>query len=244
LVIASSGGDTEAFARMDRIGHPYVLIDRQFPDISANFVGIDDEAAGRLATNHLIDQGCKKIAHIRGRENSTGIRRFNGYRQALEERGLPFLDSYVVARNNVDTKSDEMGREAMRLLLKLKPIPDGVFCYNDPLAIGAINAIREAGLRIPQDIALVGCGNLHYNGSLRVPLSSIDQHSQLIGERAGHMTLDLIEQKVRPQPRSIILEPALVVRESSDRSGLRDREMAVRRAAAKDQVSRQPRSKR
>jgi LacI family transcriptional regulator len=229
LVIASSSSDTAAFARMDRFGHPYVLIDREFPGFPANFVGIDDEAAGRLATNHLIDQGCERIAHIRGRENSTGIRRFNGYCQALEDWGLPFLEEYVVARNNVDTKSDEMGREAMQLLLKLRPIPDGVFCYNDPLAIGAANAILEAGLRIPEDIALVRCGNLHYNSSLRVPLSSIDQHSQLIGERAGHMTLDLIEQKVRPQPMSLILEPSLVMRKSSNRSGSRNQESAVRR---------------
>jgi LacI family transcriptional regulator len=72
LVIASSGNETQPFERMDRQGQPYILIDRELPGLAANFVGIDDEAAGRIATEHLIDQGCRTIAHIRGRNNSTG----------------------------------------------------------------------------------------------------------------------------------------------------------------------------
>jgi LacI family transcriptional regulator len=106
----------------------------------------------------------------------------------------------------------------MRLLLAETPRPDGVFCFNDPLAIGAMNAILDAGLRIPEDIAVIGCGNLHYNGSLRVPLSSIDQRSQQVGEQTGHLLLKLIESKSRPDPVSLILEPDLVARESTRRT--------------------------
>jgi LacI family transcriptional regulator len=79
LVIASSGNDTAAFERMDRQGQHYVLIDREFPGLSANFVGIDDEAAGRIATEHMLDPGCKTIGHMKGPHVSTGIRRFEGY---------------------------------------------------------------------------------------------------------------------------------------------------------------------
>jgi LacI family transcriptional regulator len=218
LVIASTGTGTAQFELMNEKKEPFVLIDRDFPGISANFVGTDDEAAGRIATEHLLDIGCKRVAHIRGRENSTGIGRFEGYRKALLNRGLPCPDKYVVSRQKVDINSEELGKEAMRILLNRNPRPDGVFCYNDPLAIGALEAILEEGLNIPEDIAVIGCGNLHYDRSLRVPLSSIDQHSWEIGQRAADILLTLIESKHIPRARSCILDPALVVRASTMRN--------------------------
>jgi hypothetical protein len=78
-----------------------------------------------------------------------------------------------------------------------------------------MTAILESGLRIPEDIAIIGCGNLHYDSALRVPLSSIDQHSQMIGERAAKILLNMIESKVRPHATSVILDPSLVVRSST-----------------------------
>jgi LacI family transcriptional regulator len=218
LVIASSGTSIEQFQRMDLQSLPYVLIDREFPELEANFVGIDDTTAGRIATEHLFDIGCRCVAHIINRENSTGIRRFEGYRQALHNRGVPFSEEYVVRGMHVDTESLKQGAEAMRLLLQCNPRPDGVFCHNDPLAIGAMNAILDAGLRIPEDIAIIGCGNLHYDNCLRVGLSSIDQHSEQIGQSAAEIVLSLIESKQMPPARTIILEPALVVRASTKRS--------------------------
>jgi LacI family transcriptional regulator len=215
LVIASSSSDTSIFERLERQGQLYMLIDREFSGFTANFVGIDDVAAGRIATAHLIGQGCRTIAHIRGRDNSTGIHRFEGYKQALLRGRLEFSEGLVVARSSVDIDSGRQGAEAARLLMKKKPVPDGIFCYNDPLAIGAMNAILDAGLRIPEDIAVIGCGNLHYDVSLRVPLSTVDQHSQLIGERAAAILLKMIESKVRPQPVRVILDPSLVARASS-----------------------------
>jgi LacI family transcriptional regulator len=215
LVIASSGMDRTPFDRLESHGVPYVLIDREIPGLAANFVGVDDAAVGRIATQHLIEGNRRLIAHIRGRTNSTGMRRFEGYRQALMDAGLAYSDSLVVARSNVDIDSVRMGAEAMRILLKRKPRPDAVFAYNDPLAIGAIHAILEAGLRVPEDIAVIGCGNLHYNSSLRVPLSSIDQHSNTIGEHTANILLRTIESKSKLAPVSVIIEPSLVARESS-----------------------------
>ena len=122
-----------------------------------------------------------------------------------------------MTRSKVDVNSERMGAEAMRLLLKQRPVPDGVFAYNDPLAIGALAAILEAGLRIPDDVAVIGCGNLHYDSVLRVPLSSVDQNSHAIGQRTAEILLGILESKVRPKPKSIILEPSLAIRESSMR---------------------------
>jgi LacI family transcriptional regulator len=215
LVIASAGTDIQPFLRLERHGVPYVLIDRELPGLSANFVGINDEAAGRMATEHLIDQGCRAIAHIRGRENSTGTRRFEGYKRALQLRAISYSESLVVARSQVDVNSERMGAEAMRLLLKHRPALDGVFAYNDPLAIGAVAEILESGRRIPEDIAVIGCGNLHYDAALRIPLSSVDQKSETNGQRTAEILLGILESKIRPQPRSVILEPSLAIRASS-----------------------------
>jgi LacI family transcriptional regulator len=198
LIVASCGSDIQPFLRLDRHDVPYVLIDRELPGLSANFVGINDEAASQIATQHLIEQGCKTITHIRGRENSTGIRRFKGYRRALQRNGIPFSESLVIARSRVDINSEKMGAEAMHLLLKQRPVPDAVFAYNDPLAIGAMEAILEAGLRIPQDIAVIGCGNLHYDRSLRVPLSSVDQNSRVLASGLREFSLGYLSPRCAP----------------------------------------------
>jgi LacI family transcriptional regulator len=219
LIIASSRKTGEPFRRVEKQVTPYILIDREFVGFPANFVGIDDEAAGILATDHLIAVGCERIAHIRGPEISPGIRRFEGYKKSLAQHGMQFRPEYVVAERTVDVESRQLGAEGIRRLLSVQPRPDGVFCYNDPLAMGAINATLEAGLNVPKDIAVIGCGNLHYDDSLRVPLSSIDQQSQRIGERAARLALSIIAAKTPPRRRRIILDPSLVVRASTDRTG-------------------------
>jgi LacI family transcriptional regulator len=217
LIVASTGNVITQFEQMDDRGEIYMLIDRELSGLHANYVGIDDELAGRIATEHLIEIGCRRIAHIRGRANSTGNQRFEGYRKALLAHGLPFDEELVISRTNVDTRSLEQGAEAMRILLQGKAIPDGVFCFNDPLAIGALNTILDAGLRVPEDIAVIGCGNLHYDDFLRVSLSSIDQQSQQIGQRAADLVISLIESKYKQLPFRSILEPNLVIRASTGR---------------------------
>jgi LacI family transcriptional regulator len=217
LMVASTQWTVESFRRIEEQKVPYVLIDRAFMGMPANFVGVDDIAVGRLATEHLIAAGCRRIAHIRGAATSTALGRLEGYYQAIARHDLSQFQGYVLAGRSADVDSWISGNEAMRKLLDLAPRPDGVFCYNDPIAIGVIDAILEAGLRVPEDIAVIGCGNLHFAKSLRVPLSSVDQQSKAIGERAGKLVLTLIEAKVAPQPKSIMLEPAIVARHSTQR---------------------------
>jgi len=104
-------------------------------------------------------------------------------------------------------------------LLSRKPRPDGVFCYNDPVAAGAIKAVLEAGLRVPEDIAIIGAGNVHYSDLLRVPLSTVDQSSSALGETAAQMLFDCMEAKTPPALRHEYIPPRLIVRESSNRKG-------------------------
>jgi len=125
------------------------------------------------------------------------------------------LPGYVSAPRMADVHSKDSGEEQMKKLLGLAQPPDGVFAYNDSMAIGAIHAILDAGLRIPLDVAVIGCGNLHYGSELRVPLSSIDQNTEQIGVRAARLALSLLESKSRPRCKTVIIQPQLVLRAST-----------------------------
>ena len=215
LVIAASTTSPDLFVRLTEQKQAYVLIDRDLAGIDANFVGIDDVAAGMLATRHLLDLGCRRIAHIQGRDYSTGARRLEGYRKALEEAGRAYDERYVVARKRQDSESRLEGADAMRQLLRLDPRPDGVFCFNDPMAIGAMSVLFAEGIRIPKDIAVIGCGDLNYDELLRVPLSTLNQQTSKIGELASDLILGMVETNQPPKPRRIVLEPTLVPRAST-----------------------------
>ncbi len=218
IIVASSTTSGERFKHLRENKQPVLLVDRNFGNRADTFVGIDDREVGRLATEHLIEMGCRRLAHIAGRDNSTGLQRLEGFRQALAAHGMRYDSKAVIRGASVDTHSTEQGAEAARRLLKSKHRPDGIFCYNDPLAIGAMRTILGAGLRIPEDIALIGCGNLHYDDSLSVPLSSIDQQTRAMGANAGRIVLEMISKKGARPPESVILRPSLVVRASSQRS--------------------------
>ncbi len=217
IVVASAAATDESLDALRKGKQKFLLIDRNFNNPSDTFVGVDDFEAGRLATEHLIKMGCKRIAHITGTETSTGASRLRGYREALARHGLTYRSNYVIHCDKVDTSSAEQGVTATKKLLDLKNRPDGIFCYNDPLAIGSMRAILAAGFHLPQDIALIGCGNLHYVDSLVVPLSSIDQQTSDIGKAAGKIVMELIESKTARPGKSMILKPTLVVRASSNR---------------------------
>lgn len=216
LIIASAQppGRTDAFDRIREYKTPLVLIDRWLPGLLAPFVGVDDKAIGRLATEHLIKQGCRRIAHLSGPDIGTGRGRREGYRRALAKHHLPAPAEYVVAgSHDADT-----GYAAMRQLLKRPTRPDGVFCFNDGVAMGAINAILEAGLGVPEALAVVGVGNVHTSEFLRVSLTTIDQNSAEIGRKAAEILLERIEAKRPGRPKRVLIPPKLLIRSSSIRS--------------------------
>jgi LacI family transcriptional regulator len=215
ILIASTRCLAADFDKIERRNIPYVLIDRRICSLDANYVGVDDERLGAMAAEHLIACGCRRIAHIRGPEISTGVERLRGYRSALAESGLEVRPEYVVARGSSDDTADLTGYQAMRQLLRLSPPPDGVFCYNDPTAIGAMKAAFEAGFRVPEDVKLIGAGNDRYASELRVPLTSIDQGNRLLGQKAGQLVLSLLDAAEPPEAKVIIIPPHLIVRQST-----------------------------
>lgn len=214
LLIASCQPTLEGFYGVEDQRTPFILIDRNFPHLSAHFVGTDDYTAGLLATRHLLSIGKSRIAHIAGPELAPGADRLRGYKDALMEHDIPVRKQYIITNARVEEVGEEVGCQDMRELLQTKPRPDAVFCYNDLTAIGAIHATLEAGLSIPGDIAFVGCGNVRYSDYLRVPLSSIDQSTGLLGEQAGKLALELIGNRAAV-PKQIRVKPELVIRASS-----------------------------
>jgi LacI family transcriptional regulator len=216
LIIASAQKTPEAFKRITARRIPYVLVDRKPKGLSANFIGTDNLKAGTLATEHLISKGCRRIAHIGGDYLSTASDRLAGYRAALRAHGFEIPQKYVFLRSKLDDAAVATGYSAMQALLKLKPRPDGVFCFSDPIATGAMQAILEHGLRIPEDVAIIGCGNVLYASALRVPLSSVNQESETMGERAAKMVLELVNAAGKSEPREVSLRPEVVPRASSD----------------------------
>ena len=213
LVMASSqhAGERATFERLARHKVPFVLVDRDFPEARANFAGGDDAGIGSAAAEHLISRGCRHIAHIRGPENSSGIGRSQGYHAALARHGLHSPSCYTVEGGS----DDASGYRAMQRLLSVNPRLDGVVCFNDAVAVGAIKAILEAGLEVPYDIEVIGAGNMHYSDVLRVPLSTIDLNSALMGERAAQLLLGLLESREARAPERVVVPFELVPRESS-----------------------------
>jgi len=228
LLLASCQHEPDSLLKISEQNVPYILVDRRFRRHKAHFIGTNDVRLGELATEHLIALGRRKIAHIGGQQVSTSIDRLQGYRNALARHRIQIPEAYVVTRAHGDESGDITGREAMEKLLQVAPRPDAVFCYNDPAAIGAMNAIIAAGLRIPEDIAIVGAGNIRYSESLRVPLTSIDVSSAALGRRAGKLVLQIMVGKAPPRPESILVAPKLIVRQSTGH-GLRSSASARKR---------------
>jgi LacI family transcriptional regulator, galactose operon repressor len=214
LIIASCQTRLRNFFNLGEEQTPFFLVDRNFPYLNAHFVGSDDYKIGELATQHLVETGRKRIAHVGTDRISTGQERMRGYQAVLRHSGLELAREYVVMREKIEETADVAGFEAVRELLRLKHRPDAIFCYNDLTAVGGMQAVIEAGLRIPEDVAFVGCGNFRYADYLKIPLTSVDQHTAELGRAAGDLALRLAECPDQPIATSII-EPRLMVRASS-----------------------------
>ncbi len=217
IVVASCATGTAGLERVQHGETPLILVDRMFEGFSTHYVGSDDYAAGKLATEHLLAVGCKRIAHIRGPENSTGRRRLKGFLDAMAKHNRPVPPERIVAARSVDVEGKLHGANALRALQNLKRPPDGIFCYNDVVATGVIMEAVRLGINVPDELAVIGCGNLHFDDVIRVPLSSVDQRSAEIGARVAKLILELKVADASSQPRRVVLQPRLAVRASTER---------------------------
>ena len=221
LIVASCQPGPESLRKIQQGDTPLILLDRSFEELPSHFVGSDDYTAGKLATEHLVAIGCKRVAHIRGPENSVGHRRLKGFLDTLKKHGIEMPAEYLIHAPRADVDGHQNGVAALRRFLEMHRPPDGIFCYNDIIAMGVIAETLLRGIAVPKELAVIGCGNLHYVSQIRVPLSSIDQRSAEIGQRAARLILDILAAKADKallEDREIILQPRLVARDSTARS--------------------------
>jgi len=211
LIVASALSTSEAkfYRRLLSEGANIVLIDRVLDGLRCSAVTTDDVEVGRLATEHLIKLGHRRIGHLQGPDVSTAQKRLQGYQEAMTKARLKPL-----VRECGFTEAD--GGSAMKRWIAKDDLPTAIFAANDPAAIGAMAALGQAGLRVPEDVAFVGAGNIHYGDMLRVPLTTVSWSTASMGKQAADLLLDLIRSKNKSRKhRSVTIPPELIVRSSS-----------------------------
>jgi LacI family transcriptional regulator len=208
----TTGGNLEAL-RSQEI--PYVLVDRVAPGDEACSVSVDDVAGGRLAGRHLVAAGHRSIAYVGGPSELPQVRdRRSGALEAIAEAGL---DGSKVLREVDAVRLDvAAGRDAGARLLGLAPRPTAVFCANDLLALGVLQALFAAGVRVPEDIALVGYDDIEFAAAAAVPLTSVRQPAVALGRLAGELLIaETGPDAALHRHQQTVLQPELVVRQSS-----------------------------
>jgi LacI family transcriptional regulator len=215
-IIASMANETvdlEYFEKIKSKGIPLILFDRGENDLNVDYIGINDYDSSHMIVEHLVAQGCNRIAHIGGYKHTRIFNnRIRGYVDALKKHHLP-LDNELLLESSLTT---EDGREKMLQLLALENRPDAIYVASDYAALGALQVLSEQNINIPEEIALVGFGNEPFASMVTPSISSINQHSAEIGKQAAMVFLEHTKQEIITQSlNKIILEAELVVRDSS-----------------------------
>lgn len=197
-------------------GIKHVLVNRYSGERDP-FVGADDLAGGRMATRHLVELGHRRIGHLAGSPGvSTAVQRRRGYAAALEEAGIEPDPDLVVESGYLEAP----GRRAMERLLRLRRPPTAVFAVNDMAAMGAHAAALDRGLRIPQDVAIVGYNDVPLAARLAPPLTTLRVPVREFGRLSAEMLIEQI-QSGRSVRRRVVLQPELIVRGSTVSEQLR-----------------------
>lgn len=218
LIVATVQESPEFFTALGQQRAPLVLIDRKPPSFEAHFVGVRDQDIGYMAAKHLAARGCRKIAYLRGPRTAAADVRWSGYREALDDFDLSFRPEMVVDPGEMQPNEYQRGFDAMVRLLEGRIKPDGVMCYTDLLAQGVIDAALEKGLRVPGDVAVIGCGDQPCLRELRVPLSTVSLSGEEVGKHAGRLVLRALTSGEPVPCRNIFVAPEVVVRRSTSRA--------------------------
>ena len=206
--------DTAHFKELTERGIPLVFFDRICPELHTSRIIIDDFEAGFNATEHLILTGKRKIAHLFGDLNLLICKnRYEGYRAALEKYGLPFHEKLASYAGMLEL---EPAKALMHQLLDLPEVPDGVFAHNDVVAYGAMLAIKERGIRIPEECAVIGFSDWQFSSFVEPGLSTISQSGFEMGQAAARLLLDQMENGNEDYvPQTKVIPTRLVVRGST-----------------------------
>ncbi|WP_309054402.1 LacI family DNA-binding transcriptional regulator [Streptomyces sp.] len=206
-----TGANLRAFRRH---GIPYVLVDRVAGDGTGCSVSVDDVTGGSLAVRHLAAAGHRSFAYVSGPAHLQQVRdRREGALLALAEAGLPATVLQELPAERLDVAC---GRDAGARLLGLPERPTAVFCANDLLALGVLQSLYAAGVRVPEDMAIVGYDDIEFAAAATVPLTSVRQPALTLGARAAALLLaETGEHADDHRHEHVVLQPELVVRRST-----------------------------
>jgi LacI family transcriptional regulator len=208
ILIQAGRPDEFLIDRLTKSNIPVVIIGRPFAPDGICYIDIDNISAGTKATQHLLDLGYQNIATITGNHDSTvTLDRLEGYQKALTAAGREIRPD-LIAEGDF---SEHSGYLAMKALLPDRP--DAIFCQSDIMAAGAMRAIQEAGLSVPEDIAIIGFDDIPIARQLKVQLTTIKQPITKFGIKAVELLIDLIENDTKPA-RRVILDTEIIVRDS------------------------------
>ncbi len=216
-MLISVSRETTNYEHLENVftkGVPMVFFDRSAESIDTSKVIVDDLGGAKEAVLHLIEQGCKHIGHLMSAKTLIiGQQRMKGYKEALRENGIKINENYII---ECPEGTKEQGQHAMKQLLNQKEKPDAVFASSDMLALGAMLAIKEAGMKIPEDIAIVGFSNWQFSGFVEPGLSTVDQPGFAMGQEATKLLIRQIESdQDEVSTETKVLKTQLVVRGSS-----------------------------
>lgn len=215
LSLQESGTYFEQMQRSRRM--PVIFVDYRPPGASQSYVTIHDEEIGRIACEHLIQSGCRRIAYLRGPRTAAGDMRAKGYRQALSEHKLAVQADLVVESMHPEESEYKRGYDAMLRLLERRGRPDAVMSYTDTMAVGAMDAAIGHGVKIPEEVRFVGCGDDSLLCAMRIPLTSMNLAGQELGLKAGQLALRAIAGRSAARPQRVLVLPKLVKRRSSEK---------------------------
>ena len=208
VVIASALNDDPLIEALRQNAVPFVLIGRHTTYSDINYVDVDNRVAARDAVMYLLRLGYKRVATIAGSlKMIAGADRLSGYKDALKARGISPDPALIVESDFTEAG----GYEAMLRLLRQNP--DAVFVANDVMALGAMRALREAGKRVPQDVALIGFDDMPFAERTEPPLTTVRQPIQRTGYVATELLIEVLNAR-DSAPRRIVLPTELVIRES------------------------------
>lgn len=215
ISLSNDSNDDDHIKEIQRRGIPLVLFDKISKLINCSKVIIDDQKAAGEAVTHLVQIGCKKIAHIRGPLNpQNSIDRFLGYKKTLEKNNIPYDSSLVYTCKGAGF---EEGYEFAKQIMVDHPDVDGIFTVTDMVAIGAISYFNEATIKVPDQIKVIGFSNWFMCQVISPKLSTIDQPGYAMGVTSFELLLEEIQHKSEPdfKHKTIVLDTNLVVREST-----------------------------
>jgi len=215
LLITPVQTGTETIERLKESGLPFVLLGRYFDDLETDYVVTDDVKGGFLATEHLIKLGHRRIAMINGSLHISSAReRFQGYRKALNHYGVELDESLISA--GAITMED--GYRISKSFLAQRDRPTAIFAYSDFVAFGVMKAVREAGLKIPEDVAVIGYDDVRFSSCLEVPLTTVRIPKEKMGAKAMEVLIGKIMNNERKSKsfRKVKLPVKLIIRSTTE----------------------------